>query len=173
VPSLNTYLHVMARQWLKHNGVDDAKVNFVEVGFQQMADVLKGGSVDAVDAIDPYYDRVAAVGHAIGNPDETAPPGTLTSVYTATRAWTAANPGVVAAFRQSLEEAQAFIAANEAAARESLGRWTRQPASVVATTPMPNLAVTIRPSQIEFFIALAREQGLITRDMDAAPLIAP
>jgi NitT/TauT family transport system substrate-binding protein len=173
VPSLNTYLHVMARQWLKHNGVDYAKVNFVEVGFQQMADVLKGGSVDAVDAIDPYYDRVAAVGHAIGNPDESAPPGTLTSVYTATRAWAAANPGVVAAFRQSLEEAQAFIAANEAAARESLGRWTRQPASVVATTPMPNLAVTIRPAQIEFFIALAREQGLISRDPDAASLIAP
>jgi NitT/TauT family transport system substrate-binding protein len=95
-------------------------VNFVEVGFQQMADVLKSGSVDAVDAIDPYYDRVAAVGHPIGDPDETAPPGTLTSVYAVTRAWAAANLAIVAAFRQSLEEAQAFIASNEASARESL-----------------------------------------------------
>jgi NitT/TauT family transport system substrate-binding protein len=173
VPSLNTYLHVMARQWLKSNGVDDTKVNFVEVGFQQMADVLKGGSVDAVDAIDPYYDRVATVGHSIGNPDESVPPGTLTSVYTVTRAWAAANPDAVAAFRRSLAEAATFIAANEAAARESLGRYTRQPASVIATAPMPNLAVTIRPPQIEFFIALAREQGLIGRELDAASLIVP
>jgi hypothetical protein len=38
---------------------------------------------------------------------------------------------------------------------------------------MPNLAVTIRPPQIEFFIDLAREQGLITRKLDAASLIVP
>src|SRR5206468_154196 len=82
------------------NGVDYTKVNFVEVGFQQMADVLKGGSVDAVDAIDPYYDRVAAIGHSIGNPDEDAPPGTLTSVYAVTRQWATAHPDLVAAFRQ-------------------------------------------------------------------------
>ncbi|MDB5406083.1 MAG: hypothetical protein JWL84_995 [Rhodospirillales bacterium] len=173
VPSLNTYLHVMARQWLKSKGVDYTKVDFVEVGFQQMADVLKGGSVDAVDAIDPYYDRVAAVGHSIGNPDESAPPGTLTSVYTVTRAWAAAHPDEIAAFRRSLEEAQAFIAANEAQARESLGRYTKQPAQVVATTPMPNLAVAIVPPQIQFFIDLARGQGLISHDPGAASLIVP
>jgi NitT/TauT family transport system substrate-binding protein len=173
VPSLNTLLHVMARQWLKSNGVDYTKVNFVEVGFQQMADVLKGGSVDAVDAIDPYYDRVAAVGHSIGNPDEDAPPGTLTSVYAVTRAWAAAHPDVVAAFRQSLEEAQVFIAANEAEARASLGRYTKQPAAVVAKTPMPNLAVTIRPPQIQFFIDIGREQGLLSHNLDAASLIVP
>jgi NitT/TauT family transport system substrate-binding protein len=171
VPSLNTLLHVMARQWLKANGVDYTKVNFVEVGFQQMADVLKGGSVDAVDAIDPYYDRVAAVGHSIGNPDEDSPPGTLTSVYAVTRAWAAAHPDAVAAFRQSLEEAQAFIAANEQEARASLGRYTKQPAAVVAKTPMPNLAVTIRPPQVQFFIDIGREQGLLSRDLDAASLI--
>jgi NitT/TauT family transport system substrate-binding protein len=173
VPSLNTLLHVMARQWLKSNGVDYTKVNFVEVGFQQMADVLKGGSVDAVDAIDPYYDRVAAVGHSIGNPDEDAPPGTLTSVYAVMRAWAVAHPDVVAAFRQSLEEAQEFIAANEAEARASLGRYTKQPAAVIAKTPMPNLAVTIRPPQIQFFIDIGREQGLLSHDLDAASLIVP
>jgi NitT/TauT family transport system substrate-binding protein len=173
VPSLNTLLHVMARQWLKSNGVDYTKVNFVEVGFQQMADVLKGGSVDAVDAIDPYYDRVAAVGHSIGNPDEDAPPGTPTSVYAVMRAWAVAHPDVVAAFRQSLEEAQEFIAANEAEARASLGRYTKQPAAVIAKTPMPNLAVTIRPPQIQFFIDIGREQGLLSHDLDAASLIVP
>ena len=87
VPSLYTLLHVLARRWLKENGIDYDKVDFAEVGFQQMANSLDAGIVDAVDAIDTYYDRVAQIGYVIGNPDATVPKGTLTSVYAATRAW--------------------------------------------------------------------------------------
>ena len=42
---------------LKEQGIDYNQVNFAEVGFQQMADVLGASIVDAVYAIEPYYDR--------------------------------------------------------------------------------------------------------------------
>src|SRR5579864_5870656 len=103
VPSLNTLIHAMTRRWLKEQGVDYSQVNFAEVGFQQMADVLSAGMLDAVyaiepyynrvriadriadlrdaivigldriDRVEPYYNRVAEIGYTIGDPDATLP----------------------------------------------------------------------------------------------------
>jgi len=173
VPSLNTLIHVIARRWLELNGVDYTKVNFVEIGFQQMYDALNAGIVDGVSAIDPYYGKLQQIGYVVGNPDETLPKDTLTSVYAATRDWAETHKATVAAFRQSLAEAIDFIDTHESEARASLAKYTRLPAAVVATTPMPELQVTVHPKQVEFFIDLARHQGLIKSSPDAAHMIAP
>jgi NitT/TauT family transport system substrate-binding protein len=173
VPSLNTLIHVMARRWLKEQGVDYNQVNFAEVGFQQMADVLSSGVLDAVYAIEPYYNRVAEVGYPIGDPDATLPKRTLTSVYATTREWAEAHPATIRAFRQSLGDAIAFIAGNEAAARQSLVKYTKQRPDIVASATLPVLEVTVEPRQVQFFIDLAREQGLIKSSPDAAHMIAP
>jgi len=173
VPSLNTLIHVNARRWLELNGVDYNKVNFVEIGFQQMYDALNAGIVDAVSAIDPYYGKLEQIGYVVGSPDDSLPKNTLTSVYAASRDWADRNQGAVAAFRQSLAEAIDFIAKNEAVARAALVKYTKQPPEIVATTPMPELQVTVHPAQVQFFIDVARHQGLIRSDPDAAKMIAP
>jgi NitT/TauT family transport system substrate-binding protein len=175
VPSLYTFIHVVARRWLKENGVDYNKVNFAEISFQQMADSLKGGIVDAVDCIDPYYDRVAAVGELVGEPDKTLPPGTLTSVYVSTREWATKNPDALKRFRAALSDAIAFIGdkANDKAVRDSLGRYTKQPAAIVAKTPIPRLELPISPRQVQFFLDLARDQNLTKNSLDARKLIIP
>jgi NitT/TauT family transport system substrate-binding protein len=173
VPSLNTLIHVTTRRWLKEQGVDYNKVDFAEVGFQQMADVLGSGILDAVYAIEPYYERVAEVGYVIGNPDATLPKGTLTSVYATTRDWATAHPATIKAFRDSLVEAIDFIAHNDAVARQSLVKYTKQRPDIVATATMPVLEVYVRPAQVQFFIDLARDQGLIKSSPDAAAMIAP
>lgn len=173
VPSLNTLIHAMTRRWLKEQGVDYSQVNFAEVGFQQMADVLSAGMLDAVYAIEPYYNRVAEIGYTIGDPDATLPKRTLTSVYAATRQWAEANPGTIKAFRQSLTEAIDFIAHNEAAARASLVKYTKQRPDIIASATLPVLEVYVEPRQVQFFIDLARDQGLIRSNPDAAHMIAP
>jgi NitT/TauT family transport system substrate-binding protein len=173
VPSLNTFIHVITRRWLKEQGVDYNKVNFAEVGFQQMADTLSAGIVDAAYAIEPYYNRVAEVGYVIGDPDATLPKGTLTSVYATTREWAKAHPATIKAFRESLAEAIDFIGKNEPVARQALVKYTKQRPDIVAGATMPVLEVYVRPAQVQFFIDLAREQGLIKSNLDAATMIAP
>ena len=173
VPSLNTLIHVVSRRWLKENGIDYTRVTFAEVGFQQMADALVGGIVDAAVVIDPYYERATQIGYTIGNPDETLPNHTLTAVYAATREWTDAHKAAVAAFRQSVIEGTDFIAHNEQKARISLRKYTKLPEAIAATAPLSALDIEIRPAQIQFFIDLAREQGLIASNPDAAHMIAP
>jgi NitT/TauT family transport system substrate-binding protein len=173
VPSLNTLIHITTRRWLKEQGVDYNEVNFAEVGFQQMADVLNAGIIDAGYAIEPYYERVAEIGYVIGNPDATLPKGTLTSVYATTRAWADGHRATLKAFRDSLTDAIAYIDKNEASARASLAKYTRQKPEVVATATMPLLEVYVRPQQVQFFIDLARDQGLMKSSPDAAQMIAP
>jgi NitT/TauT family transport system substrate-binding protein len=173
VPSINTLIHVIARRWLELNGVDYNKVNFAEIGFQQMYDTLNAGIVDGVSAIDPYYGKLEQIGYVVGNPDDSLPKNTLTSVYASTREWTDSHKAALAAFRQSLTEAIDFINSHDAEARASLVKYTRQPEAVVAATPMPELQVTVHPEQVQFFIDLARHQGLIKSSPDAAHMIAP
>jgi NitT/TauT family transport system substrate-binding protein len=173
VPSLNTLIHVIARRWLEVNGVDYNKVNFAEIGFQQMYDALNAGIVDGVSAIDPYYGKLLQIGYVVGSPDDSLPKNTLTSVYAATGAWAKNHKDTVAAFRASLAEAIDFINTHDAEARGALVKYTKQPAAVVAVTPMPELQVTVHPQQVQFFIDLARHQGLIKSSPDAAAMIAP
>jgi NitT/TauT family transport system substrate-binding protein len=173
VPSLNTLIHVIARRWLEIEGVDYNKVNFAEIGFQQMYDALNAGIVDSVSAIDPYYGKLLQIGYVVGSPDEDLPKNTLTSVYAAMRDWTLSHKQSVAAFRQSLEEAIQYINTHEADTRAAIVKYTKQPAAVVAETPMPELAVTVHPEQVQFFIDVAKHQELIKSSPDAAKMIAP
>jgi NitT/TauT family transport system substrate-binding protein len=173
VPSLNTLIHVIARRWLEIEGVDYNKVNFAEIGFQQMYDALNAGIVDGVSAIDPYYGKLEQIGYVVGNPDESLPKHTLTSVYASMRDWTVSHKQAVAAFRQSLQEAIAYINTHDAEARAAIVKYTKQPAAVVAATPLPELQVTVHPEQVQFFIDVAKHQGLIKSSPDAAKMIAP
>ncbi len=173
VPSLNTLIHVIARRWLEIEGVDYNKVNFAEIGFKQMYDALNAGIVDGVSAIDPYYGKLQQIGYVVGNPDDSLPKNTLTSVYAASGDWAASHKATVAAFRQSLSEAIDFIDTHDAEARAALVKYTKQPEAVVAATPLPDLQVTVHPEQVQFFIDLAKHQGLIKSSPDAAKMIAP
>lgn len=173
VPSLNTLIHVIARRWLEMNGVDYNKVNFAEIGFQQMYDALNAGIVDGVSAIDPYYGKIETIGYVVGNPDESLPKNTLTSVYAAMGDWAKNHKDTVAAFRASLADAIDYINANNADARAAIVKYTKQPEAVVAATPMPELQVTVHPEQVQFFIDLAKHQGLIKSNPSAAAMIAP
>jgi NitT/TauT family transport system substrate-binding protein len=173
VPSLNTLIHVIARRWLEIEGVDYNKVNFAEIGFQQMYDALNAGIVDGVSAIDPYYGKLLQIGYVVGSPDDSLPQNTLTSVYAAMRDWTESHKQTVAAFRQSLQEAIQYINTHEADARAAIVKYTKQPAAVVAETPLPELAVTVHPEQVQFFIDVAKHQELIRSSPDAAKMIAP
>ena len=62
VPGLGAFLHVTFRAWLKQNGVDYKKVTFIEASFPQHADLLRGGSIDAVVTADPFMSRITESG---------------------------------------------------------------------------------------------------------------
>src|SRR5215210_9067286 len=58
VPGLNSMLHVLFQKWLLDNKIALAQVTMIEAPFPQMRDMLKGGTIDAAIAIEPFRARI-------------------------------------------------------------------------------------------------------------------
>jgi NitT/TauT family transport system substrate-binding protein len=178
VPGFGGSFDVVTRYWVKANGGDYKRVNWVEVQFPQMGDALKSGLVDATLAVNPFYARILEnkLGTDIGNPWSSAPSGTMIVLYAATRAWATKNKEAVAGFRASLNETIAYIndAAHLPSVRDSITKWTKLPPQAAASIAIPDdLEPQAKPDGLTFWIAAAREQGLIKGNPDPASLIAP
>src|SRR5262249_5213605 len=61
-PGLGSFLHVLCVKWLMEKGVDPKGVNFVEVSFPTMADIIKSGGVDAALTGEPFITRMTNAG---------------------------------------------------------------------------------------------------------------
>lgn len=175
VPGLNGLLDVIFRKWLADQGVDTSKVTYVEVSFPQMSDMLRAGNVDAVVAVDPFYNRILEqkTGFLVDNYTKGLPDGTIASVYSTTGKWAAANKGAVKEFQSALAEAVTFTKGNEAATRESIARYTKLPPAVVAALPIPNLVAKISPDDLKFWISVMKERGMLKGNIDPANIVLP
>jgi NitT/TauT family transport system substrate-binding protein len=178
VPGLGGIIDVLTRKWVQSNGLDYHKVNWVEIGFPQMADALKSHLVDAVASVDPFYTRVIAdkTGYAIGAYASVIPPGTSPVNFVATRAWAEKNVETIKALQAALDEAAVYIRdpANDKAVRASVATYTKLPAPVAAVIDVPKVfAVHITPDAMAFWIQVSREQGLIKGNPDPKSLIYP
>jgi NitT/TauT family transport system substrate-binding protein len=173
VAALKSYSHILTLRWLAEKNVDATHITFVEVPFPQMPDVLKLGQIDAVVAVDPFYHRIidANTGYQFDDFQATVPDGTLIDCYTAMKSWATANVSAVHAFRDGLQEAISYLHTHEPAARESLGRWTKQPPEIIASTPIPQYAVPVSAGQVQWWIDLAKKQGLISGTVKATDLL--
>lgn len=169
----NGYHMVLTKRWLEEKGVDPNKVEWAEVGFAQMGDVLRAGQVDAVVSIDPFYNRIiqSGVGYSFDNFVASVPDGALIDFYVAERSWANAHRDTLKRFVDAVAEAEALIKTNDAAARASLAKWTRQPADVIAHTSIPDFSMKLAGSQMKFWIDLMRHQGLISENYDPESFI--
>lgn len=178
VPGFGGSFDVVTRYWVTANGGDYKKVNWVELQFPQMGDALKSGLVDAALAVNPFYARILEnkLGTDIGNPWNSAPNGTMIVLYASTRAWATKNKEAVAGFRASLNDAIAYIngASHLPSVRDSITKWTKLPPQAAASIAIPDdLEPRAKPDGLTFWIAAARDQGLIKGNPDPASLIAP
>ena len=169
VAGLGGLLDVTMRKWATSNGADLSKVNVVELQLPQTADALRAGQVDAVASVDPFASRAVdtGAGTLIGNYFDIIPDGTAAGIYVSTAEWAESNPEAIKGMQLALDEALAFIEANEASARDSIAKYTTLPPPVVANMAMANLSTHLDPQKsFAFWVELAREQGLIQGDMD-------
>ena len=173
VIGINGYHQTLVSRWLAEKGVDASKVNFVEVPFPQMGDVLKSGAIDAAVSIDPFYNRIlsAGTGYVFDNFVATVPDGTLIDFFCVKRDWAATHKDSIIAFRAAMGDAIAWIKENDAKAREILGKYTKQPAEVLAHTSLADFKVDVHPEGMQFWIDLARKQGLINTAFNPASFI--
>jgi NitT/TauT family transport system substrate-binding protein len=175
VPGLGAFLQVTFRAWLKANGVDYRKVNFVEAPFPQHGDLLRGGTVDAVVTADPFMARItdSGVGYVASFYSTFLPDGNPTIVYAATRAWAKANAGAAKAFREAIVEGANFVKdpKNDAAVRAAIGKFIKLPPEVLAKAQISPPGPIVTEKQLAYWVGLMKDQDMLKGNPELATLI--
>ena len=175
VPGLGAFLHVTFRAWLKNQGVDYKKVNFVEAAFPQHGDMLRGGSLDAVISADPFMSRITetGMGYVASYYSTFLPEGQPTIVYVARRDWAQKNAAAVRSFQQAVQEAGTFMQnpKNSDAVRAAIGKYIKLPPDVLAKMQIspPGPVVTVK--QLDYWVGLMKEQEMLKTAPNVASLL--
>lgn len=176
VPGLGAFLHVTFRGWLKSQGVDYKKVNFVEAAFPQHGDLLRGGSLDAVVTADPFMSRItdSGAGYVASYYSTFLPDGQPTIVHAARRDWVEKNPAAARGFREAVVEAAAFMqqAKNDAAVRAAIGKYIKLPPEVLAKMQISPPGPVVTTKQLAYWVDLMKDQEMLKNPPDVARLIA-
>jgi NitT/TauT family transport system substrate-binding protein len=175
VPGLGAFLHVTFRAWLKLNGVDDSKVTFVEASFPQHADLLRGGSIDAVVTADPFMSRIidSNAGYVASYYATFLPEGNHTILYATRREWAEKNAAAARAFRDAIVEAAAFMRQpkNDAAVRAAIGHYIKLPPAVLAKVQISPPGPSISEPQLAYWVGLMKSQGMLRAEPAVARLV--
>jgi ABC-type nitrate/sulfonate/bicarbonate transport system substrate-binding protein len=171
-PTLGAIIHVALLRGLKNNGIDPNSIRAIEVPFPNMADQLKAGNVDAVEALDPFAGQLLAAGNrSIGDPLLWEGDEVLYTFWIAQGKWAETHREIVEAWTLSLQQGKEFIDANPEEARTILARYTRLPASVVEKIPFPTYRFSMRPQDLGVWVNVLKDLGQITGAIDETRLL--
>lgn len=174
-PGIGAFLQVLFSQWLIQNGVDPKQVNFVEVTFPTMNDILKSGSVDAVVTAGPVMANMIAnkTGVVVSHYLAELPEGKPQVMLASTREWADAHPKELAAFRKSLDEAAEIVNSDPDKARKALSGFTKIPMKVLDTIKVSVSDPKITREQLDWWVDVMNKQDMLQNEApDTAKLIA-
>lgn len=167
------FLDLLFEEWIKRAGIDPKRVVLVEMGQPQMADALKGGTVDAVVAAEPNVSRMlgSGVGHAVIFIDSQFPDELPVILYAGARDWVAKHPAVARAFADSIAEASTYALAHPDELRRTIAGYTKLPPEIVDAAGLPDLHPAVTAAQLGLWNPILRSQGALSADVDTARLL--
>jgi len=172
-PGLGAFLHVLFVKWLMEKGVDPKGVNFVEVSFPTMADIIKSGGVDAVLTGEPFITRMSNAGLGTVAARYGAELGRTEPIifYAASRDWAEKNPDTVRKFRAAIEEGAAIVNSDPEKTSAAISKFTKQPLELVKSTPPNKSEPALKAEQLGWWVDVMSSQKLLQSKLDLKKLI--
>jgi NitT/TauT family transport system substrate-binding protein len=172
-PGLGAFLHVLFRKWLMEKGVDPKGVNFVEVTFPTMNDVLKSGTVDAVLTAEPFVARMTAAGTGYVGARYASELARTEPIifYAASREWADKNPDAVKKFREAIAEAAVIVNSDRDKASAAISKFTKQPLELVKLNPPNHAEPALTAGQLAWWIDVMKQQNMLQTNIDLNKLI--
>ena len=173
VSGIGSANYVVVNAWLMAHNVDYKRVNYFEVPFSTMYDVLKRGTVDAVASVVPILTRIlddktgVPVVYVLG----TMPTDTPLVIYVASTDWANKNPSMVNAFRGAIADGVKFDLAHPDLADQYVAKYLNQPVSVVKETQYSQIDPRLTTKQMRWWVDNMKAQGLIQNDI-TSPIVA-
>lgn len=172
-PGLNAFLHVLFVKWLVDKGVDPRRVNFVEVTFPTMADIIKSGGVDAVLTAEPFVTRMLNAGLGSVGARYAAELARTEPIifYAASREWADKNAVAIKKFRDAIAESALIVNGDRDKASASIAKFTKQPIELVKATPPNQSEPVLKPEQLSWWIEVMSSQKMLQSRLDTAKLV--
>ena len=171
-PTLSGVINVATRYWAQQEGIDPDSIEVVQVPPPATVEQFNGGQVDAAQALEPFASALVGQGNvSIGDPFASIGLPLATNFWIANGQWAADNPDAVAAFRASLEQAQAFIESNEAEARAILMGYTGMPEPVATNAKLPTFNLDIRTDDLSRWVEVLVSLGDFEGEIDVTGLV--
>jgi NitT/TauT family transport system substrate-binding protein len=173
-PGLNGAQHVTFMRWLKDKGVDAKRVTFIEAAFPQMGDMLRSGQIDATLPVEPFLGRIieTGAGEIVARYLGEISPSYLESFWVMTKPAIQKNPKAVEAFRASLREATQMIAKDPALGLRSQVQFLGLKPEIAMQQQMPTLTAEATPAQMQFWIDLLKEFGILRGEITGRDVVA-
>lgn len=172
-PGLGAFLHVLFVKWLVEKGVDPKSVNFVEVTFPTMSDIIKSGGVDAVLTAEPFVTRMlnAGLGSVGARYAEELARTEPIIFYASARDWAEKNPDAVKKFRDAIAEAAIIVNTDRDKASASISKFTKQPLELVKASPPNKSEPVLKAEQLAWWIEIMSSQKMLQTKLDLNKLI--
>jgi NitT/TauT family transport system substrate-binding protein len=172
-PGLNAFLHVLFVKWLVEKGVDPKRVNFVEVTFPTMSDIIKSGGVDAVLTAEPFVTRMINAGLGSVGARYAAELARTDPIifYAASREWADKNAATIKKFRDALAESAVIVNNDREKASNSISKFTKQPIELVRATPPNRSEPVLKPEQLAWWIDVMSAQKMLQTKLDPSKLV--
>jgi NitT/TauT family transport system substrate-binding protein len=172
-PGLGAFLHVLFVKWLVEKGVDPKSVNFVEVTFPTMADVIKSGGVDVVLTAEPFITRMSNAGLGTVAARYGAELARTEPIifYAAARDWAEKNPDAIKKFRTAIVEGAAIVNSDRDKASASIAKFTRQSIELVKSSPPNRSEPVLKAEQLAWWIEIMSSQKMLQTRIDLNKLI--
>jgi NitT/TauT family transport system substrate-binding protein len=168
IPGLYSSIEVMFRKWAVDRGVPQDQMTLVEVALPQMADVLRGGGVDAVTAIEPVVSRILhnVPGTVATDYVKDLSPDTLGALWMTTRGWAGAHRDSVGRFVAAYQDAIAAVGRDPDAARKIEAKYVGY-----VGASFPSFSTKLTVADLAFYQDMMLQLHLLQKRIDPATLI--
>ncbi len=171
-PTLSGVINVATQYWAQQEGIDPTSIEGVQVPPPATVEQFTAGQVDAAQALEPFASALVGQGNvSIGDPFASIGLPLATNFWIANGEWAANNTDAIAAFENSLEQAQAFVGSNETDARAVLQGYTGMPDPVAANAKLPTFDLDIRTDDLSRWVDVLVSLNQFEGEIDVNDLV--
>jgi NitT/TauT family transport system substrate-binding protein len=166
---------IIAKQWLRREGIEPSGVTFVEVPMAQAGDVLRSGRADAANSPDPMLSSIlhSKTAYVLKYAGELVPDHTATTVGVVSTDWAAKNPGALNDIKTATAEALAWAMANKQEAMRITAKHLDLKPELASSYAFPDLDVKLSTAQIQWWIDALKKESLIRSDVKPEQVLRP
>ena len=152
--------------------IDPNSIEYVKLGFPEMAAALADGRVDAAFVVEPFQQVVLSQGgRAIASSLVDAAPDLSVAMYFTSKQLLAENPDLAKRFTEAMHESMAYADSHPDEVREILPTYTKIGPEVIPNLVLPKWPAEVNRDSVATIAELARKENILTSEPNLDDLL--